>query len=145
MTSTILAPAAVLVAWTMVMMLWVLVTRMIAFTRAGVHLSETDAGSRYVDAEELMPGPVNWKSHNFTHLMEQPTLFYAVICIIALAGGEGTVVSWAWAYTGFRIAHSLWQSLVNRVPVRLFLFLCSNVCLLVLTYQALRLTVLRQF
>ncbi len=141
MTTTKNAPPAVLVAWSMVMMRWVMVTRLAAFNKAGLDLSAAEAGARYVDVQEMMPGPVNWKAHNFIHLMEQPTLFYAVICIIALAGGEGTVVMWAWGYTGFRIAHSLWQSLVNRVPVRFFLYALSNVCLLVLTYQALRLTV----
>jgi len=142
MTTSILAPAAVLVAWTMVMMLWVLVTRMPAFTNAGIKLTEAAPGARYADAEAAMPDSVNWKSHNFTHLMEQPTIFYAAVCIIALAGGEGTAVLWAWGYTGLRIAHSLWQSLVNTLPVRLTLFLLSNVCLLVLSYQAVRLTLL---
>ena len=115
MTSTILAPAAVLV----VMMLWVVVTRLPAFGRAGIDMSKADPGARYVDVESQLPDRVNWKSHNYTHLMEQPTLFYALVCIIALAGGAGTV---------------------NTVPVRFFLFGCSNVCLLVLTWQALRLT-----
>ena len=140
MTSTILAPAAVLVAWSMVMLLWMVVTRLPAFARAGIDMTKVDPGARYIDVESQLPDRVNWKSHNFTHLMEQPTLFYALVCIIALAGGAGTVVTWAWGYTGFRILHSLWQATVNTVPVRFLLFGCSNVCLLVLTWQALRLT-----
>ena len=140
MSSSILAPAAVLVAWSMVMFLWVLATRIPAFQKAGVDLANAEPGGRYADVESAMPPRVNWKSHNYTHLMEQPTVFYALVCIIAISGGQGTVVMWAWGYTGFRILHSLWQSLVNTVPVRLLLFLCSNVCLFVLTYQALRLT-----
>ena len=107
MNKTILAPAAVLVAWSMVMMLWVVVTRFRAFGEAGVDLANAEPGGRYVDLEATMPAKVNWKAHNFTHLMEQPTIFYAVVCIIAIAGGSGAVVAWAWAYTFIRIAHSL--------------------------------------
>ncbi len=145
MNTTILAPAAVLVAWSMVMILWVVVTRFRAFGEAGVDLANAVPGGRYVDLESTMPAKVNWKAHNFTHLMEQPTIFYAVVCIIAIAGASGAVVSgavvaWAWAYTFIRIAHSLWQSLVNTVPIRFALFVGSNVCLLVLTYHALILT-----
>ena len=140
MNTTILAPAAVLVAWSMVMMLWVVVTRFRAFGEAGVDLANAEPGGRDVDLEATMPAKVNWKAHNFTHLMEQPTIFYAVVCIIAIAGGSGAVVAWAWAYTFIRIAHSLWQSLVNTVPIRFALFVGSNVCLLVLSYHALSLT-----
>lgn len=140
MTSSILAPAAVLVAWSMVMTLWVMLTRFPAFAKAGVDLTQADPGARYGDVEPMMPARVNWKSHNYTHLMEQPTLFYALVCIIALAGGSGTMLMWAWGYTGLRILHSLWQALVNTVPVRFALFLGSNICLFALTYQALRLT-----
>ena len=140
MNTTILAPAAVLVAWSMVMMLWVVVTRLRAFGEAGVDLASAEPGGRYADLEATMPAKVNWKAHNFTHLMEQPTIFYAVVCIIAIAGGSGAVVAWAWAYTVIRIIHSLWQSLVNTIPVRFALFVGSNVCLLVLSYHALSLT-----
>jgi len=140
MNTTILAPAAVLVAWSMVMILWVVVTRFRAFGEAGVDLANAEPGGRYVDLESMMPAKVNWKAHNFTHLMEQPTIFYAVVCIIAIAGGSGAVVAWAWAYTVIRIIHSLWQSLVNTIPIRFALFVGSNVCLLVLSYHALSLT-----
>ena len=140
MNTTILAPAAVLVAWSMVMMLWVVVTRLRAFGEAGVDLANAEPGGRYADLEATMPAKVNWKAHNFTHLMEQPTIFYAVVCIIAIAGGSGAVVAWAWAYTVIRIIHSLWQSLVNTIPIRFALFVGSNVCLLVLSYHALSLT-----
>ncbi len=141
MTSNILTPAAVLVAWSMVMVIWMFVTRFYGFARAGIDLTKAEPGARYVDVADQMPARINWKSHNYTHLMEQPTVFYAAVFIIALSGGGSTAaVGWAWAYTGFRVAHSLWQALVNLVPVRFLLFLGSNVCLLVLTWYALRLT-----
>lgn len=82
-----------------------------------------------------------WKSHNYTHLMEQPTLFYATVVILALTGqGGGLNLSLAWAYVGLRVAHSLWQALVNTIPVRFGLFLASTLCLLVLAVNAVRAT-----
>jgi hypothetical protein len=75
--------------------------------------------------------------------MEQPTLFYATTVILALAGeGSGTNLALAWAYVGLRIIHSLWQSLVNTLPVRITLFVLSSVCLLGLAINAVRATAL---
>jgi hypothetical protein len=143
MSSPILAPAAVLVLWSVLILFWVLATRMKAFSNAGVTLGSADAGSRYQDVESMMPASVNWKSHNYTHLMEQPTLFYATTVILALAGeGSGTNLALAWAYVGLRIIHSLWQSLVNTLPVRITLFVLSSVCLLGLAINAVRATAL---
>jgi hypothetical protein len=84
-----------------------------------------------------MPAKANWVSHNYTHLMEQPTIFYAVVIILALAGDSSSAsIALAWAYTGIRIAHSLWQGLVNIVTVRVVLFTLSTFCLLALAVRA---------
>ena len=138
----ILAPAAVLILWSLVVLVWVTATRFPAFARAGLSLAEAQAGSRYSDVENLMPAKVNWKSHNYTHLMEQPTLFYAVVAVLALAGeGSGINASLAWAYVGLRVVHSLWQCLVNIIWVRVVLFTLSSLCLLALAINAVRITV----
>jgi hypothetical protein len=143
MISPILAPAAVLVLWSILVLFWVMVTRMQAFAKAGVSLGDAQPGSRYADVEKDMPASANWKSHNFVHLMEQPTLFYAAVAILALAGqGTGINLSLAWGYVGLRIAHSLWQGLVNTVPVRFGLYLLSTLCLLVMAINAVRFTLL---
>ena len=135
----ILAPAAVLVLWSLVVLMWLTVTRFSAFAKAGLTLSEAAPGSRYIDVEATMPPKVNWVSHNYTHLMEQPTIFYAVVAILALAGGgSGMNVTVAWAYVAIRIIHSLWQGRVNTIPVRISLFVLSTLCLLVLAINAVR-------
>ena len=85
MNSPILAPAAVLILWSVLILLWVLITRLKAFANAGITLGTAEPGTRYGDVEAQMPASVNWKSHNFVHLMEQPTLFYGVVAILALA------------------------------------------------------------
>jgi hypothetical protein len=141
MGAPILAPAAVLVLWSMIMLLWVVATRFPAFAKAGVTPATAKPGSRYQDVEPILPERVNWKSHNFTHLMEQPTIFYAVVVILALSGaGTGVNVILAWAYVGLRVLHSLWQSLVNTLPIRIALFAISSTCLLALAVNAVRAT-----
>ena len=141
MSPPILAPAAVLVLWSVVVLFWVMFTRFPAFKNAGVDLTTTPPGGRYQDLESAMPAKVNWISHNYSHLMEQPTLFYAVIVILALAGDSSTTsLALAWTYCALRIVHSLWQNLVNTIPVRFTLFLLSSLCLLGLALKAVYLT-----
>ena len=139
----LLAPAAVLVLWSLVMLVWMTVTRFKAFADVGLKLNEAEPGSRYCDVEATMPTKVNWKSHNYTHLMEQPTLFYAVVAILALAGAaSGINVALAWAYVSLRIVHSLWQATVNIIAIRVVLFSLSTLCLLGLAINAVRATLL---
>ena len=138
---SILGPAAVLVLWTLVVLVWLVATRFPAFAKAGVDVKNTQPGGRYVDVEAGMPAKVNWVSHNYTHLMEQPTIFYAVVAILAIAGDTSAVsLGAAWAYVGLRIVHSLWQGLVNIVKVRIVIFSLSTLCLWVLAINAVRIT-----
>lgn len=130
--SAILAPAIVLVLWSLFMLAWLAASRLPALTRAGIDLRSI-IGGRGVDLEGVIPDSVNWKSHNYTHLMEQPTLFYATVVILALAGaGEGINLLLAWAYVALRIVHSLVQALWNRVVVRFTLFGAATLALLIL-------------
>jgi hypothetical protein len=141
MNEPILAPAAVLVLWSLIMLLWMAATRFPAMAKTGMDLKNAAPGGRGQDLEAVLPANVNWKSHNYTHLMEQPTLFYAVVVILALVGaGSGLNAQLAWGYVIIRIAHSLWQVLVNTVAVRFSLFLVSTACLLVLAVNAVRAT-----
>ena len=87
-TSSILAPAAVLILWSMIILFWMVATRFPALKKARMPLSAAKAGTRYQDIEAQLPDSINWKSHNYTHLMEQPTLFYAVVIILALVGED---------------------------------------------------------
>lgn len=136
MVSPIFAPAMVLVLWSLVMLAWLALTRVPALSKAGVDLGAV-VGGRGVDLEGVIPDRVNWKSHNYTHLMEQPTIFYPTIVILALAGADTpTNVALAWAYVAIRIAHSLVQALWNRVSVRFSLFGLSTIALVALAVNA---------
>ena len=140
---SILAPAAILVLWSLVVLAWVTATRFPAFAKAGINVANTPRGARYADVEKDMPAKVNWVSHNYTHLMEQPTLFYAAVAILAIAGDTSAVSLYAaWGYAGLRIVHSLWQGLVNIVKVRIVLFTASTICLWVLAINGVRATFL---
>lgn len=137
MPHNILAPGAVLALWTIIMFFWLAAARFPALKKAGIDLTKSPPGGRGSDLEGVLPPETNWKSHNYTHLLEQPTVFYAVILILHGVGGYPAYVAWlAWAYVVLRIVHSVWQSTVNRIPVRFALFLLSTLCLFVLALLA---------
>ena len=135
--SPILIPVVALVAWTLVIFIWMLIARGAAFRRMGVTLSTIPKGSRGVDLDGKGEDRAQWKSHNYNHLMEQPTLFYAIAITLALMDmGHGLNYWLAWGYVGFRILHSLVQGLVNVVAYRLPIFLLASLCLIGLTIHA---------
>ena len=137
MPESLLAPGAVLALWTLIMLTWAGVTRFQAFSKVGIDLKAAPPGGRGVDLEGVLPPLTNWKSHNYTHLCEQPTIFYAVIIFLHLSGGETDLTrGLAWAYVVLRIIHSVWQSTVNRVPVRFVIFTIATLCLLALSALA---------
>ena len=141
MNNSILAPAAVLVLWSLIMLVWLAATRLPGMAKAGVDLKTAPPGGRGVDLEPVLPAKLNWISHNYTHLMEQPTLFYAVVAILALSdAGGGLNAKLAWAYVALRIVHSLWQALINITAIRFLIFLLSTICLFVLAVQAVLVT-----
>ena len=143
MEAPILAPAAVLVLWSLIVLLWTIITRFPAFKKAGLKVAEAAPGTRYQDVEGGLPDRLNWRSHNYTHLMEQPTLFYATVAILVLAGeGTGINVILAWIYVALRVVHSLWQTLVNTLPIRVTLFTLSTTMLLVMAVNAVLATVI---
>jgi hypothetical protein len=137
MKADLLAPAAVLVLWTIIMLFWTAGTRLPALKAAGIDMSKA-VGGRGQDLEGVLPASVNWKAHNYAHLVEQPTLFYAVIGILAIMGSISAIaVALAWTYVGLRIAHSLVQVTTNRIALRFPIFVAGTLALLGLTVMAL--------
>ncbi len=139
MHTEILAPAAVLIAWSLVVLLWMAATRLPALAKANIPAEET-RGARGSDLDGVLPAEIQWKAHNYNHLMEQPTIFYALVVILALAGAEQLDVYLAWGYVALRIVHSLWQCVVNTVPLRLTIFTVSSGVLIVMAARALMVT-----
>ena len=142
MDTSILAPAAALVVWSIIMLFWMAGTRLPTMSKIGMDLSKAAPGGRGQDIDPHVSPSVAWKSHNYTHLMEQPTIFYATIMILAISGGATSLsVSLAWGYTVLRVIHSIWQATVNTVAIRFVFFLLSSLCLTILAVQALLATI----
>ncbi len=137
MQAQMLAPAATLIIWSLVMLTWTAATRFSAMSGKGIDLGKAPPGGRGQNLEGVLPDVVNWKSHNYSHLMEQPTIFYPAVVILAILGAATLDLWLAWGYVGLRVVHSLWQATVNRIPVRFMLFLLSTMCLITLAIRAL--------
>ena len=142
MQAQMLAPAAALVLWSLVMLVWTAATRFPAMAKLGVNVKNTPPGGRGQNLDGVLPDRVQWKSHNYAHLMEQPTIFYPVVVILAMMGPNPGDAAIAWGYVALRVIHSLWQATVNTIPVRFTLFILSTVCLVLLAIHAFELTAL---
>ena len=113
---------------------WLYATRIPAMTRNKV---KYDPRRPIDEFQAQIPPEVRWKADNYNHLMEQPTLFYAVALTLALLGlGAGVNAALAWTYVGLRVAHSVVQATVNVVMLRFMLFMAGSLVLLAMTVRA---------
>ncbi|MWV27782.1 MAPEG family protein [Aurantiacibacter rhizosphaerae] len=140
MNIEMLAPAAALAVWSMIMLVWMAATRLPALAKLKMP-SEQSRGGRGADLDGVIPDNIQWKAHNYNHLMEQPTVFYAIVIILALVGGSQFDLILAWLYVGVRVVHSFWQSLVNTIPIRITLFMISSITLTIMAVRALLITI----
>ncbi|MCH4151856.1 MAG: MAPEG family protein [Sphingobium sp.] len=135
----LLAPAAALVLWTLIILLYMAMVRFAAFKTAGIDLSKVPPGGRGQDLETVLPKSIMWPAHNYSHLVEQPTLFYATVILLALMGEASQLnIALAWGYVALRVLHSIWQIRINTIPVRFATFLLSSLLLIALAVSALR-------
>ncbi len=133
----LLGPVVVLVAWSLVVLIWLAVVRFGAFKTLKIDPGRT-VGARGQDLDGKVEPTLQWPSHNYTHLMEQPTIFYAIVLALVLMGDKSQFnLTLAWAYVAIRVVHSIWQITINQVPVRFALFLASTLCLAGLTFRGL--------
>lgn len=130
----ILQPAVALMIWTMIIWAWMYATRIPAMQKA--HIQPDDAQIAGL-LDQKLPQKVQWKAHNYNHLHEAPTVFYAVAIVLAILGaGDDMNAFLAWIYTGLRVVHSVVQITANKVMVRFILFLLSSIVLIVLIAKA---------
>jgi len=136
MTHALLLPVVVLVAWSLVMWVWMMATRIPAMQKAG--MDPDQARHTRSGVLDVLPSEVRQVGDNYNHLMEQPTIFYALTLAIAVGGGaSGVDVALAWGYVILRIVHSCWQATVNKVTIRFVLFALSTLLLFPLAIRAL--------
>lgn len=127
--SPLLGPIVALVAWTLIMLIWMAVARYPILK--GRQIPDGARGS------DMPAGPHNWPGHNYEHLLEQPTIFYAIVLALVLMGFDQPINLYlAWAYVGLRIVHSIVQATTNVVRIRFTLFALSTLCLVGLTTHA---------
>jgi hypothetical protein len=136
MHSEILKPVVVLAGWTMIMWLWMYATRLPAMSKAKID-AQNMIGGIGADLDKVLPAKTQWIAHNYNHLHEQPTVFYAVAIALAFMGaGNSLNAMIAWAYVALRVLHSLVQVTSNRVIIRFGIFALSGLCLGALTLHA---------
>jgi hypothetical protein len=108
---------------TFAMFIWMSVARLPAMKRAGLTLSDAQ------HTEDLRPrldAAGRKAGDNYNHLFEAPVVFYAVALGIVVAGmSDPLYAAAAWTYLATRVLHSLTQATINKVPVRLTLYLAS--------------------
>ena len=127
--SAILLPVFVMASLTVVMLVWMVATRLPAMTKAGLDAQ----AARDTSVLKSLPPQIAQIADNYNHLFEQPTLFYAVALAIAVLGHVDSVhVLCAWLFTGLRIVHSGVQATVNIVLLRFWLFMATWLVLAVM-------------
>jgi len=135
-----LQPVVALAAWTMVMWFWLYGTRIPALSAAKVDPDDL-VHDPTKGLDQVLPPQVMWKAHNYNHLHEAPTVFYAVAIVLAIIGqGDGLNMQIAWAYVALRVLHSIIQSTVNKVQLRFMVFALSSFCLMFLVARAVMAT-----
>ncbi|MDR6624006.1 MAPEG family protein [Caulobacter segnis] len=121
--NSMIAPVMALVAWTLVIWVWMYVQRIPAMQKAGIKPQD----ARFPGSLDKLPDAARQAADNYNHLMEQPTIFYAAALAIQVAGhADGMAVHLAWVYVGLRVLHSLVQVSINLVALRFLLFAVST-------------------
>ena len=130
----LIAPVVALVIWSLIVWVWMYATRLPAMQQAGVKPSE-GAYARELNAK--MPPYARRVADNYNHLMEQPTIFYALCFALQFIEQTHPVnIGLAWTYVALRVMHTLVQCLFNVVPLRFLLFVLSTIVLAMLAFHA---------
>lgn len=124
-----LAPVLALIVWTL--LIWVLLyLRRIPAMKAA-KISPDSAKSPNGDWKAKMPIRAEAPAHNYNHLLEQPTIFYALMFYCVLTEQTGSTVFYlAWAYVGLRVVHSFIQVSAGPVMARFAVFTLSTLALM---------------
>ena len=129
----ILQPVFVVGLLTVVMMVWMFLTRIPAMIKLKIHPQKAQDTNKL---RELLPKEVSRISNNYNHLFEQPTLFYAIAISIAVLGHVDSMhLTCAWTYAVLRISHSLVQATIDRVYARFVIFLLSWIALSIMVIR----------
>ncbi len=127
--TSILTPVLALIVWTLLVWIWMYATRIPAMQAAGID----PQNARFPGSLDVLPAAARQVADNYNHLMEQPTIFYALAFYIFLVNHDDPLNIWlAWGYVALRVVHSLIQGTINQVTLRFSLFGLSTLCLMVM-------------
>lgn len=122
-----LTPVLALIVWSLIVWIWMYATRIPAMRAAGVDPQK----ARFPGSLDVLPDRVRQVADNYNHLMEQPTIFYALVFYIVFAGhSDPFSIDLAWAYVALRVLHTLIQCTVNNVTWRFSVFTLSTLILM---------------
>lgn len=124
-----LSPVLALIIWSLI--IWVILyARRIPILK-GADLSADSAKSPDGDWKNKLPLKIQAPAHNYNHLMEQPTIFYALMFFLFLAEKtSAAALGLGWAYVVLRIIHSLIQINSGAIKLRFAVFSLSTFCLM---------------
>ena len=127
--TSLLTPVLALIVWTLIVWVWMYATRIPAIQAAKIDPQT----AQHPGSLDGLPTSVRQVADNYNHLMEQPTIFYAMVFYVVLAGHTDMPhIYLAWAYFALRVVHSLIQNTVNIVSLRFTVFSLSTVVLMVM-------------
>jgi hypothetical protein len=127
--TSMLTPVLALIVWSLIIWIWMYATRIPAIQAAKMDPQV----ARHPGSLDGLPSGVRQVADNYNHLMEQPTIFYALVFYIVLAGHSDPLnVYLAWGYVALRVLHSLIQNTINVVPMRFMVFALSTLVLMVM-------------
>jgi hypothetical protein len=127
--TSMLAPALALILLTLVVWIWMYATRIPAMQAAKID----PQAAAHPGSLDVLPSSARRVADNYNHLLEQPTIFYALCFIIVLSGHtDALYVQLAWGYVALRVVHTLIQCTVNIVNLRFLVFALSTIVLMVM-------------
>lgn len=130
--SSMLAPVLALIVLTLLVWIWMYATRIPAMQHAKID----PQAAAHPGSLDVLPSSARRVADNYNHLLEQPTIFYALVFVIVLLGhSDALYVDLAWAYVGLRVVHTLIQCTVNIVNLRFLVFALSTIVLMAMTVR----------
>ncbi|MBN9534574.1 MAG: MAPEG family protein [Alphaproteobacteria bacterium] len=131
--TSLLTPVLALIILSLIVWIWMYATRIPAMQKARINPQD----ARFPGSLDVLPDSARQVADNYNHLMEQPTIFYALVFYIYLSGGQDTLYIWlAWAYVALRVVHTLIQCTANVVNLRFTVFSLSTLVLMAMAVRA---------
>lgn len=130
-----LTPVLALIVWSLIIWCVMYARRIPAMNKAGINPQD----AAFPGSLNVLPAATRAAADNYNHLMEQPTIFYALMFYLQLSGsanGDTMALRLAWAYVILRVLHSLIQVTVNTVMIRFGLFSISTIVLIVMALRS---------